>query len=133
MTSNMATAVICIGLLGLLLFVLGFAVSLARANSRVLIGSSDDPALLVNKLIRAHGNTAEYAPMLAILMLYLGTTTPPLWVVWTMIVATASRYVLVAGLLTGAMDKANPLRFLGALGTYIAGAALAIAALLTVP
>lgn len=132
MTANMSTAVICVSMLGLLLFVLGFFVSIARGRTQALSGTSDDPASFLARIIRAHGNTAEYAPMFAVLFLYLGSSSPAPWVVWTIIAATIFRYLIVAGLLTATMDKANPLRFLGALGTYITGALLSVAALLTV-
>ncbi len=42
-----------------------------------------------------------------------------------MIVATACRYLLAAGvILSPTLDKPHPLRFVGALGTYVAGFAL---------
>jgi len=131
MTANMSVAVLCSGLLGLLLFGLGFAVSITRARSQTLIDFESDPNNTLHKVVRAHGNTAEYAPMLVALMLYLATTNPGLWIVGTMIIVTLARYVIVAGLLTGSLDKANPLRFLGALVTYVGGALLALAAILT--
>jgi uncharacterized membrane protein YecN with MAPEG domain len=128
----MQIAIICTALLGLLVFGLGFAVSIARANSKTGSGHSQDPTDRLHKTVRAHGNTTEYAPMLAALFVYLGTQDPTAWVTGTMAVATASRYMIVAGILIApSLDNANPLRFLGALGTYVTGIVLSIAALLT--
>jgi uncharacterized membrane protein YecN with MAPEG domain len=128
----MTTALICIALLGLLLFGLGFAVSGKRGNTKTLTGSSSDPTDALHKLTRAHGNTAEFAPMLAILIFALGSMSPAFWVLCCMGVATASRYLIVAGLILGStMDDAHPLRFIGALGTYLSGFGLCIALLLS--
>jgi hypothetical protein len=128
----MTTAIVCSGLLGLLLFALGFLVSLTRGNTNRTIGHSDDPTDRLHKTVRAHGNTAEYAPMFAVLMLFLGTRSPATWVLWTMGIATASRYLLAVGLVLGpTLDKPHPLRFVGALGTYLSGFALCAATLLS--
>ena len=124
----MKTAIVCTALLGLLLFGLGLYVSVLRRVKRVIIGHSEEPTDPVYRAVRAHSNTAEYAPFLAVLFLWLGTHQPGDWVVITMIVATASRFALVAGLLWGpTMAKPNPARFLGALLTYICGLLLAAA------
>ncbi|MBW2399824.1 MAG: MAPEG family protein, partial [Deltaproteobacteria bacterium] len=78
----MSTALVCIALLGLLLFGLGFAVSLLRGRTNTLVGSSGDPADSLHKLVRAHGNTAEYSAMLAILIFLVGTRSPASWALW---------------------------------------------------
>lgn len=128
----MTTAAICAGLLGLLLFGLGFAVSLTRGSSGVNFGFEPDPTSPLYKRVRAHGNASEYAPMLAVLMLFLGTREPGAWVLWTMGIATASRYLHAAGMLMSpTLDAVQPLRFAGALGTYLAGLALCAAALMS--
>jgi hypothetical protein len=121
----MAVAIICAGLLGVLLFGLGFAVSLQRGRSNAVIGYSSDPIDPLHKLVRAHGNTAEYAPMLAILILVAGQLEPAVWVLWLMGVATLGRYLIAVGLMMGSLEKANPLRFLGAFLTYVCGIVLA--------
>lgn len=127
----MATATICIALLGLLLFGLGLGVSLARGSARQVIGHSDDPTDRLHKLCRAHGNAAEYVPMLALLIYVLGGRGPASWVLWTFVVATACRYLHAAGMILPATLAApNPMRFVGALGTYVAGLALVAALLL---
>ena len=128
----MTTAIACIALLGVLLFGLGFAVSGKRGNTKTLTGTSNDPTDPLHKLIRAHANTAEYAPMLAILMLALASMSPAFWILCCMGTATASRYLIVAGLiLPPTMNEAHPLRFVGALGTYLSGFGLCVGLLLS--
>jgi len=120
----------CTAALGFLLFGLGICVSGLRFRSRTLSGGARDPSRLLDKLIRAHGNTAEFVPFLAVLFLFLGGRSPAASVLWIMVAATASRYLLVAGLvLPRSMDAPNPLRFVGALGTYGCGIALCISLL----
>jgi len=126
----MSTALVCIALLGLLLFGLGFAVSLVRGRTNTVSGTSADPADPLHKLVRAHGNTAEYSAMLAILIFLVGTRSPASWALWCMGIATASRYLIAIGLiLSPTLEKPHPLRFVGALGTYLAGFGLCAALL----
>ena len=124
----MTTAITCTALLGLLLFGLGLGVSLTRQRSQCAIGFDPDPADPLHKMVRAHGNTSEYAPMLAVLFLVLGGLSPAAWVGWVMWAAVASRYLIVFGLLRGSLGEANPFRFVGALGTYLSGLLLVVAA-----
>jgi uncharacterized membrane protein YecN with MAPEG domain len=125
-------ALICIALLGILVFALGFAVSMTRGRTERVAGSSDDPADPLYKLIRAHGNTAEYAPMLAVLFLLVGSRSPATWALWCIGLATLSRYLIAAGLiLSPTLAKPHPLRFVGAVGTYVFGLALCTAVLLS--
>jgi len=128
----MATAVLCTGLLGLLLFGLGFGVSLTRGSTNKTSGYNPDPTDRLYKMVRAHGNTAEYAPMLAVLMLFLGSRDPATWVLWVMGIATLSRYLIAVGLIVSpTLDKPHPLRFAGALGTYLCGIVLCVVAFLS--
>ncbi len=127
----MTVAITCCALLGLLLFGLGMAVSGTRGSTNVIVGHSPDPGDRLHKLVRAHANTAEFAPMLAVLMLIAGMRAPATWVEWTMIAATACRYLIVAGLLLSpSLAQPHPLRFAGALGTYVTGLALVVAVFL---
>jgi uncharacterized membrane protein YecN with MAPEG domain len=127
----MTTAIICTALLGLLLFGLGLYVSAARGGDKAGAYPSD-PADPFFKRMRAHGNTAEYSPMLAILILICGVRNPSTWVLCVMVLAVASRYSIAAGiLLSSTLDKPQPLRFIGATGTYLTGIALSIAVLLS--
>jgi uncharacterized membrane protein YecN with MAPEG domain len=71
--------------------------------------------------------------MLAILMLAIAARGCTLWMVWTFIAATLFRYLHAAGmLLSPSLDRPQPLRFVGALGTYLSGLALVAATLLVV-
>lgn len=127
----MDIAVLCTALMGILVFGLGFAVSLTRGATKVNYGVADDPTDTLYKVSRVHGNSTEYAAMMCVLMLYVGAHDPADWMVWTMIVMTGSRYSLVVGMITGkTMDEVNPLRAAGATGTYICGLALVAAALM---
>jgi uncharacterized membrane protein YecN with MAPEG domain len=116
--------------LGVLLFGLGLAVSIMRFRTRTGFGHSSDPHDLLCKMVRAHGNTAEYAPFLAALMLYLGSRPIAPWEIWVMVAVTLCRYLLVAGIiLSPTLARPHPLRFVGALGTYLGGLALSLALL----
>ena len=124
----MNVAIICIGLLGLLVFGLGFAVSMLRGRTETLHGFNPDPEDSLYKLIRAHGNSTEYAPMLAVLIFVAASVSPATWVLWLMGIVTLARYLLVGGiLLSKSLEQAHPLRFVGALLTYLGGFALCIA------
>src|SRR5258706_8181618 len=128
----MNTAMLCTALLGLLVFGLGMGVSLTRGATNTTSGYNPDPTDRLYKMIRAHGNTAEYAPMLAILMLLVGARNPSTWMLWMMWLVTISRYLFVAGIITSpTLAKPQPLRFIGALGTYLGGTALCVAAYLS--
>lgn len=119
------TALACTAFLGLLVFGGGLAVSLLRFRDRVIIGSATQPNALLNRALRAHANTCEYAGVLAALFLWHGSQQPAPWVVGLIVAATACRVLLVIGLVSFArMERPNPVRFVGALGTYVTGLAL---------
>ena len=106
--------------------------STVRGRTEKLTGASSDPADPLHKLMRAHGNTTEYAAMLALLIYVLGSMSPATWVLWCMGLATASRYSIALGLiLSSSMEQPHPLRFAGALGTYLTGFGLCAALLLS--
>lgn len=128
----MNVAIVCTSLLALLLFGLGLHVSLTRNKSRRNIGHDTGAADPLHRAVRAHANTAEYAPFFAVLFLWYATRPAPTWIVVTIALATLARYSIAAGLLFGPpMDRPNPARFLGALFTYICGVILAVGLLLT--
>jgi uncharacterized membrane protein YecN with MAPEG domain len=127
----MSTPLICIALLGFLVVGLGFAVSMTRSKTETNFGSNTDPEDILYKMTRAHGNTAEYAPIIALLIFVLSQSSQSEWVIWCMILATFFRYLIVAGIIfPKTMDTANPMRFIGALGTYLTGFGLCAAVLL---
>ena len=118
-------SLICVTILGLLLFGLGLSISVMRFHEGTSFGCESDPANRLHKLVRAHANTAEYAPFLAVLFLYLGARSPSIVVESLIVASTACRCLLVIGLIAWpTMAKPNPFRFVGALGTYGAGLAL---------
>ena len=127
----MTTAIICTALLAALLFLLGANVSRLRGSAaNQLPSASDDPLFVA---IRAHGNATEYVPTIAVLMLLVGARNPAAWMLAAMVAATAARVAHAAGvLLAGDMARPAPLRMMGAIGTYLGGLALAVAAVLVV-
>lgn len=126
----MSIPLICIALLALLTIGLGFYVSILRGKQLTTYGGETDPTSSMYKAQRAHGNTVEYAPILALLIYILSQSPQPEWVIWTMVGVTVCRYLLAMGLIFPAtMAKPNPLRFTGALGTYIGGIVLGVALL----
>jgi uncharacterized membrane protein YecN with MAPEG domain len=126
----MDTALTCTALLGLLVFGLGLRVSTMRGRANRIIGHDLDPGDALHKAVRAHGNAAEYAPMMAILMLAIALRGPASWMVWTFWAATTCRYLHAYGMIAGGpLDRPNPFRFVGALGTYVTGLVLVVAAL----
>jgi len=65
--------------------------------------------------------------MLALLILAVGAREPSTWALWCMGLAVLSRYSIAAGLvLSPTLEKPHPLRFAGALGTYVFGLALSV-------
>lgn len=123
------------GALGVLLVLLGFNVSMQRLSaSGKQAGAEADPASTLRKAIRAHGNCAEYAPMLALLSLALGQRDPAFWVEMTMYAGVGARILHAIGALTGkSVHAIHVLRLLGAVGTYAACGVLAVALLLEAP
>ncbi|CAM2170881.1 MAPEG family protein [Paraburkholderia sacchari] len=118
-------ALTCVLVLGLLLFGLGLSISVTRFREGTISGCEPNPANRLNKLVRAHANTAEYAPFLALLFLYHGARSPSTATVSLIVAATVCRCLLVVGLIAWpTMAKPNAFRFIGALGTYVTGLAL---------
>lgn len=123
----MNISIVCIGLLGLLVTGLGLWVSLGRAAANTASGSSDDPSDDLHKRIRAHANAAEYCAILAVLIYVASLQHPGLWVSSLVVAAVLSRYLHALGMLASStLATPHPLRFVGALGTYVTGIALSI-------
>ena len=122
--------IICVALLGVLLFVLGANVTRHRAI-RGNTGNQmpTDPADRMFIAIRAHGNAAEYVPTLCVLILICGTLSDGWWVDVLALAAVFVRFSHAVGMLTSkTMASHGPLRDIGALGTYATGIALAVTA-----
>ncbi len=126
----MNIAIMCIGLLGALCIVMGIAVTVQRIKKKQGSGCPTDPKDSLHKYIRAHANTIEFAPVLMVLMYILSQSQMAAWVLWSIILVTVCRFFLVAGLIfPSTMSHPNPIRQIGAGGTYIFGLALCVAVL----
>ena len=123
-------AVTCTAALAFLQFGMGWPISTLRNSRKQYIGYSNEPTDLLHKAVRAHGNTSEYSALLAVIFLYLGSRNPADWMIWSIVGATICRYLYVIGMIAfPTMAKPNPVRFIGAGGTYTFGLALAYAML----
>jgi len=121
----MNIAILCTVVLGLLLFGLGLNVSVTRKRYAKGIGHDAGPNDPVHRAVRAHGNTAEYAPFMAVLFLWYAAHGAPTWINITIAIATLARLLLASGLLWGGpLNQPNPFRAVGALFTYLAGLVL---------
>jgi len=123
----MNTAAVCVGILGLLVILLGLGVSMARGQTNTIIGYNPDPTDRLYKWVRAHGNATEYNPTLAVLILYLGTREPGTLMQVLFIAAAVSRILHAAGMIMSpSLARPQPLRAVGAVGTYVIGLILAV-------
>lgn len=126
----MVIALLSVGLMGLLVFILGLNVSKQRSSIILTQHEAEaDPNSALRKAMRAHGNCVEYVPMLCLMILALGLRSPilPWWTAALMLGAVAARYIHALGVLTGgSIYEPNAMKFIGALGTYIIGTILAV-------
>jgi uncharacterized membrane protein YecN with MAPEG domain len=125
--------VVCIALMGIMLFLLGANVTRHRAV-RGATGNQlpTDPADRMLIAQRAHGNATEYIPTLAVLIVVCATLTDSWWLDVLAIAALASRTLHALGMLTSkTLAEHGPLRDAGAMGTYLTGVALGVTALVT--
>jgi uncharacterized membrane protein YecN with MAPEG domain len=125
------TVIICIALMGILVFVLGANVTRHRAI-RGATGNQVpvDPADRMFIAQRAHGNAGEYIPTLIGLLIVCSTLTDGWWLDALAIAALAARLVHAVGLLTSkTMSEHGPLRDAGAMLTYLSGVALGVTAI----
>jgi uncharacterized membrane protein YecN with MAPEG domain len=125
------TVIICIALMGILVFALGGNVTRHRA----LRGRSGEPQMPTDpadRLLiaqRAHGNAAEYVPTLIGLLIVCSTLTEGWWLDALAVVATAARYTHAFGMLSSTTLAAHgPVRDSGAMFTYLSGMALGVTA-----
>ena len=125
------TVIVCIALMGILVFVLGANVTRHRAirgDKGPQMPTDPSDKLLIAQ--RAHGNATEYVPTLVVLLLVCSTLTDGLWLDVLAIAATAARYVHAVGMLTSStLASHGPARDAGALFTYLSGIALGVTAL----
>ncbi|TDO49283.1 hypothetical protein EV643_106252 [Kribbella sp. VKM Ac-2527] len=125
--------IVCIALLGVLLFLLGANVSRNRAIRGAGNQAPTDPADKLLIAIRAHGNAAEYIPTMIVLLLVCSALSDS-WLVDALAVASlVVRTVHAVGMLTAKTLAAHgPLRDIGAMGTYAVGVTLGITAIATI-
>jgi uncharacterized membrane protein YecN with MAPEG domain len=123
--------VVCIALMGVLLFALGANVTRHRAL-RGATGNQQptDPADRMYIAQRAHGNASEYVPTLAVLIVVCAFLTDGWWLNALAIAALTARALHALGMLTAkTLAGHGPVRDLGAMGTYATGIALGVTAL----
>ncbi len=126
----MAIALLSVGLLGLLISLLGFNVSMKRKSVVLTQHEAEaDPKSALCKAMRAHGNCIEYAPMLALMILALGLRSPlpSIFLSGVMLAAVGFRYLHAVGVLASeSIYAANWMKFVGALGTYLSGIVMSV-------
>lgn len=127
-----STILICAASLVILTLLLAFWTSLQRGASKTIdYGAPLEPTSSMAKAQRAHGNSAEYAALLIGLFLvvgfaYQGRDLGGL-ATWTVIAVTVSRFLHAIGfLICATLEKAHPLKAIGALITYLGGLMLAV-------
>ena len=130
----MTTAIICTAILAAMLLALGINVTRMRAVTGKAGGSQfpNDPASGLFKAIRAHGNAAEYVPTLIVLILLVGARSPAAAAIPLIAGATGARLVHAYGMLSSpSLAAPTASRSIGAVGTYLFGIGLAVAAVLS--
>ena len=132
----MEIAVLCASLLALLLFGLGLYVSVLRGRTNTVsyfsVPSRNETKTPLARAQRAQGNTSEYVPMLALLILFAGgQPTVESWWVWCMLGIVLVRFAIAGAFIWGKpLDESDVVRAIGALLTYVLGSALAIGTLI---
>ena len=125
--------IVCIALLGILLFLLGANVTRNRALRGAGNQLPTDPTDRLMIAVRAHGNAAEYIPTMIVLLLVCSVLSDS-WVVDLLAIAAVFvRYVHAVGMLRSrSLATHGPLRDVGAMGTYLVGLALGVTVLVTI-
>lgn len=125
--------IVCIALMGILLFLLGANVTRNRVIRAGGNQAPTDPADRLLIAVRAHGNAAEYIPTMIVLLLVCSALSDGWWVDVLAIAAFVVRALHALGMLTAKTLAAHgPLRDTGALGTYLVGVTLGITAIVTI-
>lgn len=134
-STALVAAVLGVAVLGAMLFLLGFNVSRMRGVTAKAGGSQapTDPASPLLIAQRAHGNASEYVPYLAVLFLVVGFGSPAAVAIPLIVGATAARLLHAYGMLSSpSLAQHGAAGMAGAMGTYLFGVALAVAAVFTV-
>lgn len=120
------TLIICAAALGLLVFALGFNVSMARVRTRDAHSAGSEPTGRLMKAVRAHANASEYIGVIIALfvvtaLVYQGRDlglTMSIFVIGV----TVARFVHAFGMLTcKTLAEPNLFRFIGAFFTFTFG------------
>ncbi|MBL7501284.1 MAPEG family protein [Frankia sp. CNm7] len=130
----MTTAIICTAILGAMVFALGFNVSRLRGATAKAGGSQlpTDPTSPLFIAVRSHANQAEYVPTLIVLFLLVGARGPAAVAIPLIVGATVVRVLHAYNMLTHkGHGRPTPIHLFSAIGTYVFGVALAVAALFT--
>ncbi|HEY3557546.1 MAG TPA: MAPEG family protein [Kribbella sp.] len=125
--------VVCIALLGILLFLLGANVTRNRAIRGAGNQLPTDPADPLLIAVRAHGNAAEYIPTMIVLLLVCSALSDSPLIDVLAVAAVVVRFTHALGMLRSAtLATHGPLRDIGAMGTYLVGVALGVTAIVTI-
>lgn len=123
--------IVCIAVMGALVFGLGANVTRHRAI-RGANGGPQMPTDPADRLLiaqRAHGNATEYVPTLIGLLVVCSMLTGGWWLDVLAITAATARVVHAYGMLSAATLAAHgPVRDSGAMFTYLSGLALGVTA-----
>lgn len=123
------TVIVCIALMGILLFLLGVNVTRHRAVRGANGGdqASTDPADALFLAVRAHGNAAEYIPTLCVLLVVASFLTDSTWLNVLAIGAVVARLLHAVGLfVSGSLAVRHPVKEAGAMLNYAVGLALGV-------
>jgi uncharacterized membrane protein YecN with MAPEG domain len=121
----MNVVLLCVAFLVLLYALLSANVSRIRLGGQESLREKEAH---LTQAVRAHGNAAEYIPILVALLLYLEVAAPGPLLTAVALLAVASRVLHVAAMLfVPSVQQRARLRFLGALGTYLSLLALGVA------
>jgi hypothetical protein len=125
--------VVCIALLGILLFLLGANVTRNRALRGAANQLPTDPTDRLLIAVRAHGNAAEYIPTMIVLLLVCSMLSHSRVIDVLAIAAVFVRFTHALGMLRSpSLATHGPLRDIGAMGTYLVGVALGVTVLVTI-
>ncbi|TDO66861.1 hypothetical protein EV651_104428 [Kribbella sp. VKM Ac-2571] len=125
--------VVCIALMGILLFLLGANVTRNRALRTDGNQLPSDPADRLLIAVRAHGNAAEYIPTMIVLLLVCSALSDSWLIDVLAVAAVVVRFTHALGMLRSTtLATHGPLRDIGAMGTYLVGIALGVTAIVTI-
>jgi uncharacterized membrane protein YecN with MAPEG domain len=105
-----------VGLNGLIGLVLAMLVSRRRMAAKISIGDGGDPELM--RVIRAHANFSEYAPLALLFIVVLELGPAPSWLLHALgATFTVGRLAHAQGMIASA--RPGPARGLGVLATWL--------------